>query len=116
MKVLKTGFVVWIHFGALPLVALAQASAGQEVTIGVRPEKVVISTESSDGGLGATVELIEFVGDYKLITFRIADRPVKALRPISFSAAENGKIWITVDPSQMHVFDKTSGASLIQKS
>jgi ABC-type sugar transport system ATPase subunit len=95
---------------------LTQAATGQDVTIGVRPEKINISTESADSALQTTVELIEFVGDYKLITFQIADRTLKALTPISFSATENGNIWVSADPAQMHIFDKGSGTSLIQKS
>ena len=94
---------------------ISGASIGSNVLVGVRPAKISISHEPAESALKATVQLIEFVGDYKLITFRIAKRNLKALTPIAFRVEEKATIWISADAARIHVFEKERGKALIKK-
>ncbi len=94
---------------------ISGASIGSNVLVGVRPAKISISHEPAESALKATVQLIEFVGDYKLIILRIGERSLKALTPITFNIAEKASIWISVDTDRIHIFEKESGEALIKK-
>lgn len=94
---------------------ISGASIGSNVLVGVRPAKIRISHDPTESSLKATVQLIEFVGDYKLITLRIGERSLKALTPITLNIAEKASIWISVDTDRIHIFEKESGEALIKK-
>jgi multiple sugar transport system ATP-binding protein len=91
-------------------------SGGKEVTVGVRPEKVHLSHEPGGSGVKAQLDLVEFVGDYKLLTFRVAEQSVKALTPISFSVKGAEALWLSAEPGQIHVFDRASGEAVVNRT
>ena len=93
---------------------LSGAPVGSEVMVGVRPERVQISLGPAESSPKSAVQLVEFVGDYKLVTFRVGGKSAKALTPISFTIAENQNIWISADPERIHVFEKKSGKTLLK--
>lgn len=82
--------------------------------VGVRPEKVQISLHPAASCLKSVVQLVGFVGDYKLVTFRVGGKSEKALTPISFSVAENLNIWFSADRERIHVVEKKSGKTLMK--
>ncbi|MCB2191283.1 MAG: ABC transporter ATP-binding protein [Deltaproteobacteria bacterium] len=86
---------------------------GKKVLVGIRPEKVIISKNNGGAGLSAQVEIVEFVGDYRLITFRIDERNVKVLTPIDFSCDQDQTVYLHAEPENLHVFDRESGQSLL---
>ena len=85
----------------------------KEVLLGVRPEKVKISETPVDGYLKTSLELMEFVGDYKLFTFKVADRNVKAMTPIEVTVPDNKDVYIGFDGENVNVFDRKSGEAII---
>ena len=87
---------------------------GKKVLVGVRPEKLGISRNGNEPGLKAQVEIVEFVGDYKLITFRINERNVKVLTPLDFVCKTDETVYLHAKPENLHVFDWESGESLLR--
>ena len=63
------GASVQLAGGARVLVAadVARAQAGAPVTLGVRPEHLQIARPGHGGGIGATVALVEYLGDMSLV-------------------------------------------------
>jgi ABC-type sugar transport system ATPase subunit len=58
------------------------------------------------------VELVEYIGDYKLITCDVSGKKIKALCSISTSYEKNQQVWISADPNNIHVFDKETEIAL----
>jgi multiple sugar transport system ATP-binding protein len=87
---------------------------GKEVLVGIRPEKMLISKEKKESAFEAQVEIVEFVGDYKLFTFSIDQRNVKVLTPIDVFFDRDETVYLHAKPEDLHVFDKDSGETLLR--
>jgi glycerol transport system ATP-binding protein len=64
-----------------PAVAARAAAAGQAVELGIRPEFVELHAGPVAGSLPASVERVEDLGNYKLVTARLAAHEVKVKVP-----------------------------------
>ncbi len=109
-----------IKFGAaivdIERSALAAAS-GTTVTVGVRPEDIVVST-TADSGLEVDVDLVEELGAdgylYGHSTDAAGKRTDVVARVDGRSHPNAGeKVWLTPTPHHVHVFDAESGLRLV---
>ena len=95
----------------LPVPSDSAAVDGQSVTYGVRPEALTV-LDTADGGVPATVEVIEPTGLNTLVFAKMGTQPACALtmdRPI----LERGQpIWLVPDIGKVHLFDAQSGARI----
>ena len=89
-------------------VAKTAAFDGQEVEIGVRPERYQIAAD----GIGAPlcVTVVEPTGSETHIVGAIGDCEVRVVLRERFSASSGDVLKVRVDPEQIHVFDSNSGA------
>ncbi|KQU54703.1 glycerol-3-phosphate transporter ATP-binding subunit [Bosea sp. Leaf344] len=85
---------------------------GTAVEIGLRPEDIEIASEGAAGTLPFDVEFIEELGATQLFHGQLAGLPFVMQAATDTVAAQAGRLWITVDPDRVHVFDKQSGARL----
>jgi multiple sugar transport system ATP-binding protein len=94
-------------------IALSQpglaGNAGREVSLGVRPEDLRIS---SIGDLHATVELVSPQGSEQYVNVRIGGVEVVLRLENDQKVAPGDTLRLTVDPRRMHVFDRKTGESL----
>ena len=91
------------HEVALPSVR----AGGPAVTLGVRPEHVVLAP----GGLALQVELVEPLGSETLVHGRMADgTALVAKLPGALPVAE--RIEVGLQPAELHLFDRGSGRRL----
>ena len=80
----------------------------QDVIIGIRPGAV----RFDDGGMPATVELVEHLGDAAVLDLDLAGAAVRARVSDGPVPREGERVTITARPADIHVFDAASGKRL----
>jgi len=83
------------------------------VTVGFRPDKVRLISNAVPDGIKAMVEVVEYLGEEKILTIKIEDFYIKAICPEITKINENSEIWFNCATDDMHVFDSTSGKALL---
>jgi len=86
--------------------------AQTEVEVGLRPEDIEIVSEGEAGSLPFDVEFIEELGATQLFHGQLAGKPFVMQAATDAVSAQAGRIWITVDPDRVHVFDMKTGVRL----
>jgi len=86
--------------------------AQSAVEVGLRPEDVEIASEGEAGSLPFDVEFVEELGATQLFHGKLSGLPFAMQAATGIIAAQPGRIWITVDPDRVHVFDAKTGARL----
>ena len=80
-----------------------EQKAGSRVTLGIRPEHPSVAT---DGTLGFAVELVEELGDGRLLHGRLDGGQPFALRRHGEATAGRGeRLTLALDPAHLHLFD-----------
>jgi multiple sugar transport system ATP-binding protein len=82
------------------------------VTLGVRPG----DWRLADGGLAATVELVEELGDSRIVNLRLGGQAVKLKTDRALDLREDQTVRLGCAVDTMHLFDRTSGERLNQDS
>jgi sn-glycerol 3-phosphate transport system ATP-binding protein len=82
--------------------------SGGPVIAGFRAEQMKVGR----GGLSGTFEFAEELGAARLLHFQVAGTVVIAQATGFESAASGDKLPLTIDPSDVHLFDKNSGRRL----
>jgi ABC-type sugar transport system ATPase subunit len=89
--------------------------AGRDVTVGVRPEDVVVGAGADETGvvpLTMEVRLIEARGADRLLTLRRGGWTVTARLPLAPAAAEGATVPVGLRLGRAHLFDGPSGRAL----
>jgi sn-glycerol 3-phosphate transport system ATP-binding protein len=86
--------------------------AGTAVEVGLRPEDIEVASEGAVGSLPFDVEFIEELGATQLFHGQLAGKPFVMQAATGEVAAQAGRLWISVDPDKVHVFDAESGVRL----
>jgi multiple sugar transport system ATP-binding protein len=92
-----------------------------EVTLGIRPENVVITKESrgsrpepvEGNSLEATVIYIELIGKESNVYLEAGESPLIAIRSSTQDLRAGDKVWLSFDEEKIHVFDQKSGEALL---
>jgi sn-glycerol 3-phosphate transport system ATP-binding protein len=90
----------------------ADIATGTGVDVGLRPEDVEIASEGEAGSLPFDVEFIEELGATQLFHGKLAGVAFVMQAATDTVAAQEGRLWITVDPDRVHVFDSATGLRL----
>jgi multiple sugar transport system ATP-binding protein len=85
-----------------------------EVQVGIRPDKVKISTKATDSGIKARVEVIEFLGEFLILTLSIDQTEIKGIISPDFAVSEYDDVWVWGEPDNIHLFDAKHGKALIK--
>ena len=86
------------------------ALPGAAVEVGLRPEDLRLATPG-EGRLAMDVEFVEELGATRLIHGRSGAGPVTVQVP-AFETRSSGRLDLTVEPSQLHLFDPATGQRL----
>jgi multiple sugar transport system ATP-binding protein len=99
-------------FGALPLRTNA-AEAGERTVLGIRPSDIRLGG-SRDGGLDASVHLVEPLGDVTVVSFSAAGEVLRVLLPEAQAVGlkPGDAVPIIIDPGKIHVFRASTGLAL----
>ena len=88
------------------------ASAGRKLSLGVRPEGLVVTHEAADGFLPAEAHIIEPLGSYDIVDLAVGSQILRARTRSGFVGKAGDRVFARIDPAQAHFFDTESGKSL----
>ncbi|MDX0444822.1 ATP-binding cassette domain-containing protein [Sinorhizobium medicae] len=99
----------------LPSTLTAQlAAAGAEngnLTLGIRPEGVLVSREPREGFVTAEAHIIEPLGSHDIIDLQLGDQMLRARTKSGFVQRPGVAVWARLNPAQAHFFNSSTGAS-----
>lgn len=99
----------------MPKELLSKLDAKQSngnLTLGVRPEGVLVSHEKKPGYQQVEAHLIQPFGPFDIIDLKMGDNTLRARTESGFVPNAGQPVWARIDPSQSHFFDNSSGNSL----
>ncbi|HMN85273.1 MAG TPA: ABC transporter ATP-binding protein [Bauldia sp.] len=82
------------------------------LTLGIRPEGVLVGHAETPGYVPVEAHIIEPIGAYDIVDLRIGDRFLRARTHAGSVKKVGDTVWAKLDASQTHFFDTASGASL----
>lgn len=89
---------------------------GGEVTVGIRPQKVIVSpNKKGDKLVPSLIEVIEPLGESKILTAKLDDVELKIVTSREMEARVGQIIWLEFKPEDIHIFDKETENALIEK-
>jgi multiple sugar transport system ATP-binding protein len=86
--------------------------ADPEVTLGVRPEGVVIARDEMPGFVPAEAHIIEPLGAYDIIDLKLGDQLLRARTASGFVDRPGDRVWARLDAAQTHFFHARTGEAL----
>jgi multiple sugar transport system ATP-binding protein len=99
-----------------PLKGKLESYAGQEATLGVRPEDLWIAGdgdgEVSDLSFPAAVEVVERLGSEILLDVAVGQTTMVAAVEPTVSAKVHETLRLAVNPERVHFFDNTTEAAI----
>ncbi|NJL32944.1 MAG: ABC transporter ATP-binding protein [Chloroflexaceae bacterium] len=100
------------------MAALAATNPPHSLVLGFRPEALRLHWQQPNTAyvFPATVYVLEPLGRETLITLNIGDERVKAIGAPDTLATAGVQVWLTVEPSALHLFDGESSVALQKTS
>jgi multiple sugar transport system ATP-binding protein len=95
---------------------ILKESTSLEVTLGIRPESVVINGQYKKNALEATVVYIELIGKEYNIHLNASGTTLIAIRESAEDLNIGVKVWLTFDEKKLHIFDLKSGEALLSEN
>ncbi|MGB7242026.1 MAG: ABC transporter ATP-binding protein [Sulfitobacter sp.] len=89
---------------------------GHDVILGIRPEAVLLKLEDTPGYARAETTNIEPLGSHDIVDVRLGDAVLRVRTESGFVRGEGQKVWVALDPTQAHFFDKKSELNLKEAS
>jgi ABC-type sugar transport system ATPase subunit len=90
---------------------LSKYASGSELTVGIRPERLVVSGTGT--GIPATVTVTEPIGFESILTLQLGDLLIRAVVPLKTNFQAGDKVVLGFDKDHLHVFDRRSGETII---
>jgi multiple sugar transport system ATP-binding protein len=96
----------------LPAKIAASAENGPELTLGIRPEGVLVSPTPAAGYHEVEAHIIEPLGAYDIVDLKIGGGFLRARTPAGYVGKPGDRVYARLDPAQTHFFNSRSGQSL----
>ncbi len=90
---------------------LSDAKAN-DLTVGIRPEGVLVSQTETAGYVPVTAHLIEPLGAYDIVDLKVGAQLVRARTASGYVSKVGARVWARLDPAQTHFFDTRTTDSL----
>lgn len=87
-------------------------AASGSLSLGIRPEGVLIRHDAAEGFLPMEAHIIEPLGSYDIVDLKIGDQMLRARTRAGYVAKPGDRVFARIDPSHAHFFDAASGQSL----
>lgn len=94
------------------LLSKLNGSATRPLSLGIRPEGVIVAHEPAAGLLPAEAHIIEPLGSYDIVDLQFGSQMLRARTRAGFVAKAGDRVFAGLDPTQAHFFDSASGQSL----
>ncbi|KAB0268028.1 sn-glycerol-3-phosphate ABC transporter ATP-binding protein UgpC [Microvirga brassicacearum] len=95
----------------VPAAALNLA-VGTKLTLGIRPEDVVVSSDPKCGGLAASIDLIEELGSSRIAYCAVGTEEVAVVLPRNEMNLDHRTIFLDFPANALHAFDQRTGKRL----
>ncbi|UVC06630.1 ABC transporter ATP-binding protein [Rhizobium sp. TH2] len=89
----------------------AKAENGN-LTLGVRPEGVLVAREAREGFIPVEAHIIEPLGSHDIVDLKLGDQMLRARTKSGFVPQAGTTVWARIDPAQAHFFNTATGMSL----
>jgi multiple sugar transport system ATP-binding protein len=89
-----------------------QGLTGKPLTLGIRAEAIGVDTAVRDGGVRATVVVVEPLGSHNLLTVRLGDDLLKVSTPPDLFPAPDSDVWLALDPARIRWMDRETGLAI----
>jgi multiple sugar transport system ATP-binding protein len=86
--------------------------AENEVSIGVRPEGVLVARQPTPGYISAEAHIIEPLGPYDIVDLKLGKLMLRARTSSGFVDKAGDMVWMRLDEKQTHFFSARNGQSL----
>ncbi|KQV70400.1 ABC transporter ATP-binding protein [Rhizobium sp. Root1220] len=90
----------------------AQKGENGNLTLGVRPEGVLVSREAREGYIPVEAHIIEPLGSHDIVDLRVGTQTLRARTKSGFVARAGDPVWARIAPDQAHFFNTATGMSL----
>lgn len=94
--------------------SIPETHMNASVQVGIRPENIKASTDPVENGIGAKVDVVEYLGEERVLTLGVNGTMLKAVMPVQFRVKETETVWLTSAPEAIHLFDEKTGEALIK--
>jgi multiple sugar transport system ATP-binding protein len=94
------------------LLNMLQGKAANDLSLGIRPEGIVVSNTDSAGFRPAEAHIVQPFGGFDIVDLKIGGRTLRARTAAGYVRKAGDKVWAKIDPAHAHFFDNKSGASL----
>jgi multiple sugar transport system ATP-binding protein len=94
------------------LLSKLNGSANRNLSLGVRPEGVLVRHDAAEGFLPVEAHIIEPLGAYDIVDLQIGSQMLRARTRSGYVKSAGTRVFARIDPSQAHFFDAASGNSL----
>ncbi len=84
----------------------------KNLAMGLRPEAVLIDREPLSDRVKVTVEVIEPLGPYDIVDFRLGNDILRGRTRSRYIEKPGEEAWVGLDERKLHFFDKANGQSL----
>jgi multiple sugar transport system ATP-binding protein len=98
-------------FGAEVCRRIGQAG-GEGISLGVRPEAVLVERTEQANYIPAELRLIEPQGAYDIVDIGVGNAVLRARTESRFLTRLQEPVWVKLDEARTHFFDKKSGLAL----
>ena len=94
------------------LLGKLNGKAGRNLSLGVRPEGVLVRQDAAKGFLPVEAHIIEPLGAYDIVDLKVGQQMLRARTRSGYVKSAGDRVFARVDPAQAHFFDTDSGNSL----
>jgi multiple sugar transport system ATP-binding protein len=89
-----------------------KAQANEELSLGIRPEGVMVAVEARPGYVPVEAHIIEPLGAYDIVDLKVGQQFLRARTPSGLVGRVGDTVWTRLDEAQTHFFHAQSGESL----
>ncbi|MBZ6078058.1 TOBE domain-containing protein [Microvirga puerhi] len=87
-------------------------AAGTKLTLSIRPEDVVVSSDTKHGGLAVSIDLIEELGSSRVAYCPVGPQELAVELPRNAENFDHRTICLECPARRLHAFDRETGKRL----
>jgi multiple sugar transport system ATP-binding protein len=91
---------------------LEAKKAGGDLSLGIRPEGILVSRTEQSGYRPAEAHIVQPFGGFDIVDLKVGNRTIRARTTAGYVGRAGDRVWTKIDPAHAHFFDNRSGASL----
>ena len=82
------------------------------LTLGIRPEGVLVRHDAAPGYMPVEASIIEPLGSFDIVDLKVGSTMLRARTKAGYVSGPGERVHVRIDPEQAHFFDTASGKSL----